>query len=63
MPMPATRLMLKLCMIAPRSASAVLTFTLLETHPHLSIGMMRLMTGYIQEMQGCYSEMVTEWVE
>jgi CRP-like cAMP-binding protein len=36
---------------------------LLETHPHLSFGMMKLMTGYIQEMQERYREMATEKVE
>lgn len=36
---------------------------LLEGHPHLSFGLMKLMTGYIQEMQNRYREMVTEKVE
>lgn len=36
---------------------------LLETRPHLSFGMMKLMTGYIQEMQERYRETVTEKVE
>jgi CRP/FNR family transcriptional regulator, nitrogen oxide reductase regulator len=36
---------------------------LLETRPHLAFGMMKLMTGYIQEMQERYREMVTEKVE
>ena len=35
----------------------------LEGHPHLSFGSMKLMTGYIQEMQNRYREMVTEKVE
>ncbi len=36
---------------------------LLEKRPHLSFGMMKLMTGYIQEMQNRYRESVTEKVE
>jgi CRP-like cAMP-binding protein len=36
---------------------------LLEQRPHLSFGMMKLMTGYIQEMQNRYRESVTEKVE
>jgi CRP-like cAMP-binding protein len=36
---------------------------LLETRPHLSFGMMKLMTGYIQEMQERYRELATERVE
>lgn len=36
---------------------------LLEQRPHLSFGMMRLMTGYIQEMQSRFSELATERVE
>jgi CRP-like cAMP-binding protein len=36
---------------------------LLEKRPHLSFGMMRLMTGYIQEMQERYRELATERVE
>lgn len=36
---------------------------LLEKRPHLSFGLMKLMTGYIQEMQNRYREMVTEKVE
>ncbi len=36
---------------------------LLETRPHLSFGLMKLMTGYIQEMQNRYRESVTEKVE
>ena len=35
----------------------------LEGHPHLSFGLMQLMTGYIQEMQERYRELVTERVE
>lgn len=35
----------------------------LEQHPHLSFGLMQLMTGYIQEMQNRYRESVTEKVE
>jgi CRP-like cAMP-binding protein len=36
---------------------------LLEERPHLAFGMMKLMTGYIQEMQERYREAVTEKVE
>lgn len=36
---------------------------LLEQRPHLSFGLMKLMTGYIQEMQERYRESVTEKVE
>jgi CRP-like cAMP-binding protein len=36
---------------------------LIEKRPHLSFGMMRLMTGYIQEMQDRYRELATERVE
>jgi CRP/FNR family transcriptional regulator, nitrogen oxide reductase regulator len=36
---------------------------LLAERPHLSFGLMRLMTGYIQEMQERYSELATERVE
>lgn len=36
---------------------------LLESRPHLSFGMMKLMTGYIQEMQERYRELATERVE
>ncbi|MFZ5880381.1 MAG: Crp/Fnr family transcriptional regulator [Chloroflexota bacterium] len=36
---------------------------LLEQRPHLSFGLMKLMTGYIQEMQARYREMATEKVE
>jgi len=36
---------------------------LLEERPHLSFGLMKLMTGYIAEMQERYREMVTEKVE
>jgi CRP-like cAMP-binding protein len=36
---------------------------LLEKRPHLSFGLMRLMTGYIQEMQERYRELATERVE
>jgi CRP-like cAMP-binding protein len=36
---------------------------LLEARPHLSFGMMKLMTGYIQEMQERYRELATERVE
>lgn len=36
---------------------------LLEARPHLSFGLMTLMTGYIQEMQERYREMATERVE
>jgi CRP-like cAMP-binding protein len=36
---------------------------LLERRPHLSFGMMRLMTGYIREMQTRFSELATERVE
>ena len=46
--------------IAIRSADFRL---LLEKRPHLSFGMMKLMTGYIQEMQNRYRESVTEKVE
>ena len=35
----------------------------LETRPHLSFGLMRLMTGYIREMQERYRELATERVE
>jgi CRP-like cAMP-binding protein len=36
---------------------------LLKDRPHLSFGLMRLMTGYIQEMQERYRELATERVE
>ncbi|MBN1453155.1 MAG: Crp/Fnr family transcriptional regulator [Anaerolineales bacterium] len=36
---------------------------LLENRPHLSFGLMRLMTGYIREMQERYRELATERVE
>jgi CRP-like cAMP-binding protein len=36
---------------------------LLKDRPHLSFGMMRLMTGYIREMQRRYTELATEKVE
>lgn len=36
---------------------------LLEERPHLSFGLMKLMSGYIAEMQDRYREMVTEKVE
>lgn len=36
---------------------------LLEERPYLSFGLMKLMTGYIAEMQNRYREMVTEKVE
>ncbi|GAB4415522.1 MAG: Crp/Fnr family transcriptional regulator [Anaerolineales bacterium] len=36
---------------------------ILETRPHLSFGMMRLMTGYIREIQERYRELATERVE
>ena len=36
---------------------------ILETHPHLSFGMMKLMTGYIQEIQERYRELATERAE
>jgi CRP-like cAMP-binding protein len=36
---------------------------LLEQRPHLSLGLMKLLTGYIQEMQERYREMATEKVE
>ena len=36
---------------------------LLEKRPHLSFGLMKLMTGYIQEMQERYRELATERVE
>lgn len=36
---------------------------LLKERPHLSFGLMKLMTGYIREMQQRYGEMVTEKVE
>ena len=36
---------------------------LLEQRPHLSFALMKLMTGYIQEMQERYREVVTEKVE
>lgn len=35
----------------------------LETRPHLSFGLMRLMTGYIREIQERYRELATERVE
>ncbi len=35
----------------------------LETRPHISAGLMQLMTGYIQEMQARYRELATERVE
>ncbi len=36
---------------------------MLETRPHLSFGLMRLMTGYIREIQERYRELATERVE
>ena len=36
---------------------------IMETRPYLSTGLMRLMTGYIQEMQERYRELATEKVE
>jgi len=36
---------------------------MLKERPHLSFGLMRLMTGYIQEMQERYRELATERVE
>ncbi|OGO39504.1 MAG: hypothetical protein A2Z03_09540 [Chloroflexi bacterium RBG_16_56_8] len=36
---------------------------LVQTRPYLSFGLMRLMTGYIQEMQHRYRELATEKVE
>jgi CRP-like cAMP-binding protein len=36
---------------------------MLDGNPALSFGLMKLMTGYIQEMQNRYREMVTERVE
>jgi CRP-like cAMP-binding protein len=36
---------------------------MLKKRPHLSFGLMRLMTGYIQEMQERYRELATERVE
>lgn len=36
---------------------------LLAERPHLSFGLMKLMTGYIQEMQERYREMATEKVQ
>lgn len=35
----------------------------LQTRPYLNFGLMRLMTGYIQEMQERYRELATERVE
>jgi CRP/FNR family transcriptional regulator, nitrogen oxide reductase regulator len=35
----------------------------LEQRPHLSFGLMRLMTGYIQEMQERYGELATKRVD
>lgn len=37
--------------------------SLLEQRPHLSFGLMKLMTSYIAEMQNRYRELVTEKVE
>ena len=42
---------------------AVSFHRMLEKKPHLGFGMMRLMTGYIQEMQTRLREMVTEKAE
>jgi CRP-like cAMP-binding protein len=36
---------------------------MMNTRPYLSIGLMQLMTGYIQEMQSRYRELATEKVE
>jgi CRP/FNR family transcriptional regulator, nitrogen oxide reductase regulator len=36
---------------------------LLELRPHIAFGLMKLMTGYIQEMQERYRELATERVE
>lgn len=48
------------------TAMAVKSDTLrdmMKTRPHLSFDLMRLMTGYIQEMQERYRELATEKVE
>jgi CRP-like cAMP-binding protein len=36
---------------------------MMQTRPYLSAGLMKLMTGYIQEMQSRYRELATEKVE
>jgi CRP-like cAMP-binding protein len=36
---------------------------MMQTHPHLSVNLMQLMTGYIMEMQERYRELATERVE
>lgn len=36
---------------------------MVETRPHISLGLMNLMTTYIQEMQSRYKELATERVE
>ena len=36
---------------------------MMQTRPYLSVGLMQLMTGYIQEMQSRYRELATEKVE
>lgn len=36
---------------------------MMQTRPYLATGLMRLMTGYIQEMQSRYRELATEKVE
>jgi CRP-like cAMP-binding protein len=36
---------------------------MMQTRPYLNIGLMQLMTGYIQEMQNRYRELATEKVE
>jgi CRP/FNR family transcriptional regulator, nitrogen oxide reductase regulator len=52
--------------LEPSSALAIESKTLqdmMQTRPYLNIGLMQLMTGYIQEMQVRYRELATEKVE
>lgn len=52
--------------LEPSSALAIeskLLRDMMQTRPYLNIGLMQLMTGYIQEMQNRYRELATEKVE
>lgn len=52
--------------LEPSSALAIeskILQDMMQTRPYLNIGLMQLMTGYIQEMQVRYRELATEKVE
>ncbi|HCR72088.1 MAG TPA: Crp/Fnr family transcriptional regulator [Anaerolineae bacterium] len=52
--------------LEPSSALAIESDVLremMQTRPYLNMGLMQLMTGYIQEMQNRYRELATEKVE